>query len=130
MRINLTIPAVPIAQPRPRAVNRGAHAGVYEVTSIGKGKNRKPHPITAFKATARQAAQSAYRGPPLRGPLHLECVFVLPRPVGMVWKRKAMPRVPHIKKPDLDNLLKAVQYRIQTDTLLNSLVGVSPEFIQ
>ena len=108
MRIELTIPAVPVAQPRAKAASFGGHARVYETKYTGKGESRKLHPITAFKATVRQTAQAVYQGPPLRGPIKVDCVFVLPRETSKIWKTKAMPRYPHIVKPDLDNLNKAV----------------------
>jgi Holliday junction resolvase RusA-like endonuclease len=66
------------------------------------------HPVTDFKATVRMAAQQAYQGPPLDGPLELSMQCLLPRPKRLVWKRRPMPAVPHTSKPDVDNLAKAV----------------------
>ena len=66
------------------------------------------HPVTGFKATVRLAFQQAYQGPPLTGPLRCSLVFVLPRPKNMIWKKRPMPRAWHDKKPDRDNLDKAV----------------------
>lgn len=65
------------------------------------------HPVNAFKATCRLAARQAFTGPPLQGPLAVSLVFVMPRPQSMVYKKRPMPRVPHDKKPDEDNLTKA-----------------------
>jgi Holliday junction resolvase RusA-like endonuclease len=45
---------------------------------------------------------------PWRGPVSIEVRFLMPRPQAIVWKTKPMPRSPHAKRPDLDNLLKAV----------------------
>lgn len=110
--ITFTVPAVPIAQPRPRAVvaHGGKGARMHEVTSI---KNpitgeRKPHPIAAFKASVRHEARAAYDGPPLQGPLSVELVFVMPRPSSLFWKTRPMPRQWHTVKPDADNLIKSV----------------------
>lgn len=97
--IAFTVPGVPVPQPRPRACIRGSHASVYGAKS--------DHAVHAFKATCRLAARQAYRGEPLSTPLVLSLVFVLPRPQGMRWERKPMPRVPHQTKPDLDNLYKS-----------------------
>lgn len=98
--IRFTVPAVPVAQPRARAtVGPSGHARVYEP---------KQHPVVAFKATVRTAFCSAYDGPPIAGPVQCDLVFVMPRPKSMIWKTKPMPRVAHIKKPDRDNLDKAV----------------------
>lgn len=102
--ISFTIPAVPIAQPRPRATIR----------KFGDGKlsarvyNKETHPVAAFKATCRIAASSAYHGPPLQGPLVVRLLFVMPRPKSMLWKKKPMPVVEHTVKPDIDNLTKAL----------------------
>jgi hypothetical protein len=45
---------------------------------------------------------------PADGPLTVRITFIMPRPKNKVWKQKPMPRYCHIKKPDLDNLVKAV----------------------
>jgi len=45
---------------------------------------------------------------PWRGPMSMEVRFLMPRPKAMVWKKKPMPRSPCSKRPDLDNLIKAV----------------------
>ena len=107
--VEFTVPAVPVSQPRPRAVIRGSHAGVHEQTTIKNADgSRKPHPIVAFKATVRMAAQEAYQGPPLEGPLRCDVLLVFPRTKGQTWKKKPMPRLPHEKKPDRDNCDKAI----------------------
>jgi len=103
--IEFTVPAVPVAQPRPRAAMRGAHACVYH----------KAGPVDAFKASVRLAASQAFSGSPLAGPLRVDAEFVFPRTKAQTWKRKPMPRIPHAKKPDRDNLDKA---------LLDSLTGL------
>lgn len=107
--LEFTVPTVPVAQPRARAVAFGKHARLHPVTHVKDSSGRRrPHPIAAFKASVQHAFASIYDGAPLSGSLTLECVFILPRPRAMVWKRKPMPRIPHSHKPDLDNLLKGV----------------------
>jgi Holliday junction resolvase RusA-like endonuclease len=98
--IHFTVNAIPIAQPRQR------HAVI-----AGSVRNYTPneHPVTAFKASCRYAAARAYDGPPLTGPLKLRLKFVMPRPKGLIWSRKPMPSIPHDKRPDADNLAKAVK---------------------
>ena len=96
--IALYIPGVPVAQPRPRATAVGRHARVYHARG----------PVDAFKAGVRLAASQAFSGAPLEGPLRVDSVFVFPRPKHMIWKTKPMPRVWHAKKPDRDNVDKAV----------------------
>jgi len=97
--IEFIVPAVPVAQPRARAVSFNGRARVYEPTR---------HPVKAFKATVAMAAQAAYQGPPLAGPLRVDLVFVFPRNKGQIWKKRPMPRIRHTKKPDRDNCDKAV----------------------
>lgn len=109
--IRFTVPAVPVAQPRPRAtMAHNGHARMHEVTHVGSAKDgtRRPHPIAAFKATVRLAAQQAYQGPPLECPLRMTVVFVFRRIDKFVWKTRPMPRLPHSSKPDRDNCEKAL----------------------
>ena len=96
--IEFTIHTIPIAQPRVKATIRGKHAGVY--TPSG--------PIHSFKAQLRIEAASVHHGELLSGPVSVELVFVFPRTKGQIWKRRDMPRIRHTKKPDADNLAKAV----------------------
>lgn len=97
--IRIHIPAVPVAQPRPRSVRINGKTMTVS-NPIG-------HPVTAFKATCRLAASQAYSGPPLDGPIGLSMIFVLPRPTNMIWKKQPMPRVPRHQTPDFDNLAKS-----------------------
>ena len=104
MRIEFTIPAVPVAQPRQR--HRIISSGGM---SFANNYTPTKHPVNAFKASARMALESAYKGAPLVGPLAMSVVFVFPRPTNRVWKSKPMPRERHTKKPDCDNLLKSLK---------------------
>lgn len=106
--ISITVPIVPVAQPRPRATVRNGHAAVYSPQTAGKKGERLPHPVVEFKSQIRAAFAAAYQGPPVDGPLAVYCMFVFPRPASMRWKRKPMPRDWHVAKPDRDNLDKAV----------------------
>jgi Holliday junction resolvase RusA-like endonuclease len=97
--IRFTVPAVPVAQPRPRAVAFNGKARVFGAPS--------KHPVHAFKATCRMAAEKAHPwGVPLFDcPLRLELLFVMPRP--KMPKNRGTDRLPHSKRPDFDNLEKA-----------------------
>lgn len=99
--ITFTVPAVPIAQPRPRAMVLGGRA-------VMRGANGS-HKVNTFKPMVAMAARQAYSGPPLEGPIEIFVEFVMPRPGNMVWKSRPMPRVWHTKKPDGDNLVKGVK---------------------
>lgn len=104
-RLSITVPAVPVAQPRQRhRIVKGKGGRVF-------ASNYTParDPVNAFKATCQMAAESVYKGAPLDGPLIVDFVFVMPRPRAKVWKTKPMPRYPHTGTPDRDNLIKSVQ---------------------
>ena len=98
MRVEICIPGVPIAQPRAKATTFGGKARMY--TPDAK--------VRPFKEAIRILFAEAYKGPPVEGPVILQVTAVFPRPKGMVWKSKPMPRVPHTKKPDHDNLEKSI----------------------
>lgn len=102
--IIFTVPAVPVAQPRQRhrVVPSGGRSFVHNFTPA-------KHPVQAFKASVRLAAQGAYQGPPLEGPVGIVVVFAMPRPGRLMWKKRPMPRCPHVSKPDIDNLAKSVK---------------------
>lgn len=90
---------VPVAQPRPRISTRGKFARAYLP---------KSHPVHEFKEACEQAGRRAHPFAPLSSGVGLRLDFLMPRPRALQWKRKPMPRVWHTKKPDIDNLSKAV----------------------
>lgn len=102
-RIEIRVPAVPVAQPRPRATlaHGGQAARMHEVTSIKNAVTgeRRPHPIAEYKATVKMAAQAAYQGPPLECPLAADIVCV--------FAARSKHRRPKPTKPDCDNLAKS-----------------------
>lgn len=104
MILVIRVPAIPVAQPRQRHRIAKSAAGKSFVVNYTPSKA----PVNDFKATVRHAAASEYQGPPFTGPLRVDVCCVFPRPAGMFWKTKPMPRVPHAKKPDRDNVDKAV----------------------
>lgn len=88
--IHFRVPAVPVAQPRPKASTIHGRAMMYEA--------KKSHPIHDFKASVRKSAVEAYDGPPLDGPLVATLVFTFPsKKKRAVWK---------VTRPDCDNLAK------------------------
>ncbi len=65
----------------------------------------KKHPVHAFKAAIR--AEFGKKAP------HGDAVQIIvyaffKRPKSITWKTKEMPAIMHVKKPDADNVLKAV----------------------
>jgi Holliday junction resolvase RusA-like endonuclease len=88
---HLFVNGVPKAQPRPR------------MTASGHVYN--PSSADAWKEQVKASFYSCRR-PTITAPVRLRVSFFLPRPKGM--KTAGEYAVPHGKKPDVDNLLKAV----------------------
>ena len=96
--IQITIPGLPVSQPRQR------HAII-----AGRTVNYTPsnHPVQSFKSLCRLvASQQVPR--PLAGPVEVEIAFYFQRPASKIWKTRPMPAEVKTSKPDLDNLAKAV----------------------
>lgn len=113
--LDLYIPGPPVPQPRARATVRAGHAAMYTPTTSGKGSEKRSNGLAEFCALVRKIAAEKYCAPLQEGALRVDCEFVFARTKGMTWKKKPMPRVPHVTRPDRDNLDKAV---------LDSLAGV------
>lgn len=101
--ITIRVPAVPVAQPRQRHRIASGNSGKPFVMNYTPSKA----PVNDFKASVRLAASEVHQGAPLDGPLSVWLECVMPRPKVMCWKKKPTPRVPHVSKPDCDNLAKA-----------------------
>ena len=101
----VTIPGVPIAKERPRLTMRGGKQRVYT-----------PPRTRRWEAKIRAVTRSdALWGAdpdgllPFEGAVHVEVLFRLPMP--KAWgakKRAAMDGKLHIRRPDVDNLIKSV----------------------
>ena len=102
--IRFTVRGIPKAQPRPRAVRRGAHAGVYD-----------PGTSEAWKACVVLAAREHRPESPLEGPIRLSIDFLLPRPKSLMRKRDPDGELWHTGTPDRDNLDKAALDALTAD---------------
>jgi Holliday junction resolvase RusA-like endonuclease len=100
--IIITVPGVPVAQPRQR--HRTYQAGPRMCVA-----NYTPatHPVQQWKAAVASAWCDQCDAAPLEGPLRLDVEFVLPRPKRLLARRWRDLLVWHAGKPDADNLLKA-----------------------
>ena len=87
----------PKGQPRPKAVNRGRHAGVYD-----------PGTADGWKSCVRDTARGYRSDEPIATPMSVSLRFVMPRPKTKFRKRDGDGRQPHTSTPDADNLAKAV----------------------
>ena len=107
MHLDFFVAGIPKAQPRVKAFRRGNHAGVYTPDSAESWKQ------AVRLETIANAPESI-----LTHPIRLRLEFFMPRPKAHLGKDgwpKAKAPVAHPKKPDLDNLIKAVTDAI-TDT--------------
>lgn len=107
MHLDFHVSGIPKAQPRVKAFRRGNHAGVYT-----------PDSADAWKQAVRQEATANAPESLMTGPIRLQLDFFLPRPKAHLKRDgsvKANQPIWHCKKPDLDNLIKAVTDAI-TDT--------------
>lgn len=97
--ITITIPGLPIAQPRPQISTRGGFARAFV---------RKDHPIHAYRSAIQLAASQAMQGrAPFEGPVRLSVTLLFPRPKSHTKKQRAS--LAHIQKPDLTNIAKGIE---------------------
>lgn len=102
------VPGEPQGQPRARATIRAGHAAVYNPTKIGKHGQQRQHPIVAWKHKLSLFIMVNTPREPLTGPVSLHLTFFGSRPQ-LLMKKKANPdEFPDTRKPDADNLAKAV----------------------
>jgi Holliday junction resolvase RusA-like endonuclease len=102
MLLRFTIPGIPVAQPRQRHKVMHMHG-----RAMAMNYTPTRDPVNAFKAAARFAAAEAYQGEPLDVPVTVLVRFVFPRPA-KVPKKAGTERMPHLGKPDVDNLFKSL----------------------
>src|SRR5687767_13234466 len=107
--ITFTVPTIPVAQPRQRH-----RVAMIHGKAMAMNYTPSKSPIADYKATVKMAAMQAYSAAPILGPLTVNIVFVFPRTANKpTWLKRESPwfvawkegrRVPHISKPDRDNL--------------------------
>lgn len=115
--IRVWIPGEPKGQPRPKAFARGGRARVYDPGTAEGWKGLvalalRPHLHRLLRVAAEEplAYDSASCYVPIAASWSVEMLFRMPRPASMR-RRKPHPEdgeIPHAKKPDVDNLAKAV----------------------
>jgi Holliday junction resolvase RusA-like endonuclease len=91
--IRFRVYGYPVAQGRPRFFRRGNHVGTYD-----------PDKSRDWKRTIIAVAIEHKPAELLDGPLDVRMTFLMPRPTSL--PRKV---VHHIKRPDLDNMVKAAK---------------------
>lgn len=97
MRIEAHVLGEPKGQPRPRAYSRGGKAGVYD-----------PGTANHWKMLVAAQMRDLLLSDPMPGPVSVSIKFVMPRPKRLQRSKDPAGEIPHITKPDPDNLAKAV----------------------
>lgn len=96
--LSFFVPGAPVPQARPRVARNG---GVYE-----------PPKCTEYKFLVREIAKAKMakmRLPPMQGEITCKIEFHMPIPASWPKYRKETAKgSPHISRPDIDNLQKAV----------------------
>jgi Holliday junction resolvase RusA-like endonuclease len=97
--ISITIPGLPIAQPRPQISTRGGFARAFV---------KADHPIHAYRSAIKLTASQAMQGQqPFEGPVRLAITLLFPRPKSHTKKERS--RLAHTQRPDLTNIAKGIE---------------------
>lgn len=117
----ITLPVQPVACPRPRVTKFGTYYPKTYKQFMSASKALISEDVIEFIDTHKQILKE--------GPLHIEYIFVFRRPKALQGRKHTDQRIPHIKRPDLDNLIKAINDLLQNtglikdDSLICSFAG-------
>lgn len=102
MRISFKVPGIPIAKGRPRFRRFGKFVSTYTPAKTAAAEKELVENIINYKPET-----------PIAGPIHLDITFFMPIPKSTSKRNAELMRqeqeTPHIKRPDLDNLVKLVK---------------------
>lgn len=104
MTITFTVHGIPMPQPRPRAFAR-------KFGDTWQARVFNPGTAEGWKSQIAQAAKDLRPAQPIGGAVRLNICFLMPRPKSQFKANGVLrPDAPtmHAKKPDIDNLAKAV----------------------
>ncbi len=123
-KITFFVPGKAVPQPRHRVSIRGTRAHAYLP---------KKSPIHAWKNSIEsRLIQAGHNNKKISDPVKLKAQFLMPIPAYL--KNKVSGNTPHIKKIDIDNLLKAVMDVLtQTGVIVDDCLVyeiMSQKFIQ
>ena len=96
--INFDVPGEPFAKQRPRAARKGSFITIYT-----------PRETKLYEEKVKKCYEKIYKGVQLNGDLsvYIEGVFPVPKNVSKKVREKMLSgEIPHIKKPDCDNMAK------------------------
>ena len=106
MIISLSLPLQPVACPRPRVAKFGTYY---------------PKTYSQYLKRAYAYIESVYEdkiGLLQDEPLKIACTFVFNRPDYMQAKKYPASRIPHTKRPDVDNLVKGINDILQATGII------------
>lgn len=101
-QVSFEIEIDPVAQPRPKAARIGTSIRIY----TPQGVRVKSYKSAIKKAFLDAAGENFEEGP--NGPIHLVVKFLFKRPADKLRVSESDVIIPHLKKPDVDNLVKSV----------------------
>lgn len=94
--VSFVIKGVPKVKKRPMFSTQG-----------GKLRTYTPKTTATYENLVKLKAEENFKHP-IDGSISLAIRFYLPRPKRLIWKRRPMPEIYSDKRPDIDNLAKAV----------------------
>lgn len=102
--VYLWVPGEPIAQPRRWQVTNKKTGEAHSIEAPAR------HKVLPWKDSLRHHAAAAMAGrPPVDVPLRLNVQLLMPRPEKLRKPSLMDQVIPHTKRPDADNCLKAIQ---------------------
>lgn len=106
----LTLPVQPVACPRPRVTKFGTYYPKTYKKFIAASKVLINEHVIEFIDDNKQLLKA--------GALSIDYTFIFRRPKALQAKKYSAERILHIKRPDLDNLIKAVNDLLQNTGLI------------
>lgn len=104
-KICLKIPGKPISKKRPRFFRRGDFVGTYKDQETEEGR--------WIWEAKNQITPDLQKSLPLTGPIRLRVCFMMPTTASFSKTKIRLMNngllIPHVKRPDLDNLIKWVK---------------------
>jgi len=96
MVVTFVIKGIPKVKKRPMFSTQG-----------GKVRTYTPKTTATYENLVKLKAEQKFKRP-FNGSIRLAIRFYLPRPKRLIWKNRPMPEIYSDKRPDIDNLAKAV----------------------
>ena len=106
--LTFVVPGQPVAKGRPRTTSIGGHARMFTPARTRTYEALVQHHATVAREDASWLMEDAGHPFPWSGPLRVELVAVFRRPGHLFRKADPDGRFPRDRRPDLDNVVKAI----------------------